>query len=262
MKVAMALLDRSLDQGIYEETVQWDTFWRTMSAVTNISQACVGGLGDSVGAYERHKMFISQAVTHKFWYSRFMLGVHKRVGQIRKPDKEVTIDVIHAIDRILELEWNQATSIAHKKRIAEMGAWIIGGFCTGLRGEEMLRIELAGTANSLVNMSKEKDAHFLFVILGRTKGNQVSGATFGIPCAPITEGTHLRPGRWVKRLVNNLHASGKRSGRLFQRRLRVAKLHEFENDFFTVLEKVQATTDLIPQDLVIQDKCGISRTIW
>jgi hypothetical protein len=232
-----------------------------MSAVTNISQACVGGLGDSVGAYKRNRMFITGVVTHKFWFSRFMLGVHKRVGQIRKPDKEVTIDVFHAADRILEAEWNQATSVAQKKKVAEMGTWFIGGFCTGLRGEEMLLIELAGTANSLCNMTRAKNAHFLFVILGRTKGNQMSGAVFAIPCAPVTEGTHLRPGRWVKRLVGIIHSSGRRTGRLFARRLRVSKMHEFANDFFTVLEKVQVATDLIPAELVIRDECGISRTI-
>jgi hypothetical protein len=141
-------------------------------------------------------MFISDVVTHKFWYSRFMKGVHKRVGQIRMP-----------------------------------------------------------------NMNDEKNAHFLFVILGRTKGNQLSGAKFAVPCAPITEGTHLRPGRWVKRLVDLLQVFGRKTGRLFARRLRVTKLHEFENDFFTVLEKVQATTELFQEDLVIRDECGISRTL-
>jgi hypothetical protein len=206
-------------------------------------------------------MFITQVVTHKFWYSRFMMGVHKRHGQVRKPDKELTVDVFHALDKILENEWLNAVTAEQKKRIAEMGAWFLGGFCTGLRGEEMLLIELAGTANSMVNMTKVKDAHFLFVILGRTKGNQLSGASFGVPWAPVTQGTHLRPGRWVKRLVDNLHVSGKRTGRLFSRKLCVSKMHEFEHDFFTVLEKVQATTDLISQDLVIRDECGISRTI-
>jgi hypothetical protein len=261
MKAAIVLLDRSLDKGVYEETVQWDTFRRSMSAVTNISQAGVGGLKDSVGAYERNRMFISNVVTHQFWYSRFMTGVHKRVGQIRRPDKEFTIDVIHAADKILEAEWENSSSAPQRKRIAEMGAWFIGGFCTGLRGEEMLKIELAGTANSLPNMTAEKDAHFLFVILGRTKNNQTSGATFGVPCALVTNGTHLRPGRWVKRLVNLIHASGRRSGRLFQRRLRVAKLHEFEDNFFTVLEKVQATTELMPRDMEIRDECGIARSL-
>ena len=38
-------------------------------------------------------------------------------------------------------------------------------------------------------------------------------------------------------------------------------MHELANNFFTALEKVQATTDLMPADLVIQDECGILRTI-
>jgi hypothetical protein len=261
MGVAVAVLDRSLDKGVYEDTVQWDTFRRVMSAATNISQAAVGGLGDSVGAYERNRMFISGSVTHKFWFSRFMGGVHKRVGQVRKPDRVLTIDIIHAVDRILESNWENARNADERKRISEMGAWIIGGFCTGLRGEEMLLIELAGTANSLAHLHDEKNPHFVYVISGRTKGDQTSGAKFGVPCCPITEGTHLRPGRWVKRLVDVIHGKGRRSGRLFSRRLKVAKLQEFENDFFTVLEKVQATTDLFPSDCAIRDECGIARSL-
>jgi hypothetical protein len=261
MKVALAVLDRSLDKGVYEATVQWDTFRRQMSGVTNISQAGVGGLGNSVGAYERNRMFISESVTHKFWFSRFMAGVHKRVGQVRKPDRVLTIDIIHAVDRILETEWENAERSDERKRIAEMGTWFLGGFCTGLRGEEMLLIELAGTANSLVHLGDPKDAHFVFVISGRTKGDQVSGAKFGVPCVPVTKGTHLRPGRWVKRLVTAIHGQGRRNGRLFNRRLKVAKLEEFENDFFTVLEKVQATSNLFPEGIDIRDECGIARTI-
>jgi hypothetical protein len=261
MSAALAVLDRSLDKGKHETTVQWDTFRRSMSAITNISQASVGGLENSVGAYERSRMWISGSVTHKFWFSRFMSGVHKRVGQVRKPDKELTIDVIHAVDKLLETEWQSARRSDEKKKISEMGAWFIGGFCTGLRGEEMLLIELAGTANSLVHMDDVKHAHFLFVVSGRTKANQLSGAKFGVPCAPVTEGTHLRPGRWVKRLVEVVQGSGRVGGRLFSRKLVKTKLMEFENDFFTILEKVQATTELIPDDFVIRDECGIARTL-
>jgi hypothetical protein len=115
--------------------------------------------------------------------------------------------------------------------------------------------------NSLVHLEDARNPHFVFVLLGRTKGSRLSRVTFGVPCAPVTEGTHLRPGRWVKRLVENLTSSGKRSGRLFTRKLQVPKTQEFEDDFFTVLEKVQATTDLLPDDLVIRDECGISRTL-
>ena len=38
-------------------------------------------------------------------------------------------------------------------------------------------------------------------------------------------------------------------------------MHEFKDDFFNVLEKVQATSDLIPDEVVIRDECGIGRTI-
>jgi hypothetical protein len=46
MSAALAVLDRSMDKGKYKTTVQWDTFRRWMSAITNISQASVGGLED------------------------------------------------------------------------------------------------------------------------------------------------------------------------------------------------------------------------
>jgi hypothetical protein len=45
------------------------------------------------------------------------------------------------------------------------------------------------------------------------------------------------------------------------RKLRPAKLMEFEEDFFKVLERVQDTTDLIPQEMCVRDAYGISRSL-
>jgi hypothetical protein len=36
---------------------------------------------------------------------------------------------------------------------------------------------------------------------------------------------------------------------------------EFEEDFFKVLERVQDTTDLIPQEMRVRDAYGISRSL-
>jgi hypothetical protein len=69
-----------------------------------------------------------------------------------------------------------------------MGTWFTGGFCTGLRGEEMVRIEFAGTAKTVdkyVYLKLEPD--FMFVVTGRSKGNQLSGAKFSVPCVGTTE---------------------------------------------------------------------------
>jgi hypothetical protein len=82
MQAAIAVLDRSLDPGVYTECVQWSTFRRTRSTIINISQAGVSGLQDSVGAYERKHVWISTVVTHQFWFSRFITGVHLQVSEI------------------------------------------------------------------------------------------------------------------------------------------------------------------------------------
>jgi hypothetical protein len=58
--------NRSLDKGVYKDTVQWDTFCKQMSTITNISQAAVAGLEDLVGAYEWNRMWISNMKLHPF----------------------------------------------------------------------------------------------------------------------------------------------------------------------------------------------------
>jgi hypothetical protein len=53
MKAGMAISDRSLDEGLYKDTIQRNTSQqRGMSMVTNILQTTVGGSEYSVGAYE------------------------------------------------------------------------------------------------------------------------------------------------------------------------------------------------------------------
>jgi hypothetical protein len=260
MKAAAGILDRSLDPGKTEEFVQWETFRGARSFVTNASQAGVAGLSDVIGAYEKDKMWISGVATHSFWFSRFMNGLHKRVGEVRHQDEPITIDVLHALESILEREWMQAVGHEAKRRVADMGAWFIVGFCSGLRGEEMLLIELSGTNLSLQFLSDATCPHFIVVVSGRTKGVQLNGTKFGIPIAATTEGTNLQPGKWIKRLCDLRIRGGDTRGRLFRRRLAPAKLFEFENDFFRLLREVQSSTDLIANTMTVETSFGILRS--
>ncbi|KAG7340358.1 hypothetical protein IV203_023901 [Nitzschia inconspicua] len=262
MQCALNILDRSMDAGLYEEKVQYETFRKMRSVATNITQAGVGALEDMVGAYERSRVWISKVPTHSFWFStRFMVGLHKRHGEVVKQDWPLPIEVLHAVDKLLESQWKRTSDKQERKRCEEMGVWFLAGFCAALRGEEMLLIELAGTANSLVFLNDETTPHFCLKILGRTKGNQLSGANFDLPCVATTAGTNLRPGRWMKRLVKTIHVEGRYTGRLFQRKLLPSRLFEFEDDFYTLLERVQASTNLIQEELDLRDEAGISRTI-
>lgn len=217
MMSAAAILDRSLDPGKSETYVQWDTFRGTRSFLTNASQAGVSGMEESVGAYEKSKLWISNVVTHSFWFSRFMEGLHKRVGEVRHQDEPITIEVLKTIETLLEEEWLQATTTKEKLKIAEMGVWFIVGFCSGLRGEEMLLIELAGTAAQLDFLADPSLPHFVLVISGPTKGNQLSGSKFGVPIVAKTEGSYLKPGKWIVRLVDLRTERNDTKGRLFRR---------------------------------------------
>ena len=58
-----------------------------------------------------------------------------------------------------------------------------------------------------------------------------------------------------------IRQKGRHTGRLFQRKLPVPRLVEFEDDWYNVLEKVQKDTDLIDKDLDLRDKAGILRSL-
>ena len=271
MGPAIALLSRSLDPGRYDTFVQWATFRKVRSTVTNVSQAGAGGLGDVIGAYERNRTWISSVATHQFFYSRFMTGIHKRVGEVVKRDEPITIEVLKYIQDLLESKWKAEISkpkpdLDTLLKITRMGLWFIGGFCAGFRGEEHLILEFAGTSASLEYLTKPPPGlppHFEFVVAGRTKNNKLSGAKFRVPVAAETAGTGLKPGIWAHRYCNLMKEAypNKQPGYLFQRNLASPKLFEFEEDFYSVLEEVQTLRpDLIASTIDVRDDFGILRS--
>jgi hypothetical protein len=66
-------------------------------------------------------MWISEVVTHSLWFSRFMLGLHKRVGETKKRDVPLTIEVVHAVHKLLEAEWRRTADPGLRWKVAEMG---------------------------------------------------------------------------------------------------------------------------------------------
>lgn len=225
MGAAVAVLDKSLDPGSHEETVQFDTFRKVRSAITNVHQASVSRMEDVVGTYERNRTWTSKVPTHSFWFAtQFMVGIRLRHGEVVKQDWPLPIDVLHTINLMLELQWKNAPDSRVQKRCAEMGVWFVVGFCSGLRGEGMLLIEYAGMANSLKFLEDKNMPHFVLVVSGRTKGNRPSGARLELPIVSTTTGTHLQLGKWIKRLVELIRSEGQGHGPLFQRKLNPPKL--------------------------------------
>jgi hypothetical protein len=115
MEIAAGILNRSLNKGKYAEHVQYATFRKARSAVTNVSQAGVSGLGATIGAYEKSRLWILEVQTHSFWFTRFMTGIHQRVGEVRKQDEPITIGVLKVVKELLELDWGRSTNAQQKR---------------------------------------------------------------------------------------------------------------------------------------------------
>jgi hypothetical protein len=177
MKVTVAVLDRSLDKGNYAAFMQWDIFWKAWSAVTNILQAGTSGLDDTVGAYAKGRMWILK-YPHTCSASLVSRWVSTRVrgNKVTRQTNHHHCTVCCVDACLLEAEWRCIEIPILRRKTMEMGAWIKGGLCTSLGGEEVILIKYAGMANSIVNLDNPtKEHHFNFVILGRNKGNELSG---------------------------------------------------------------------------------------
>jgi hypothetical protein len=125
-----------------------------------------------------------------------------------------------------------------------------------MQGEELLMVDLEGTADSLAHLDNNKNPHFKVEVIGRLKGHG-GEKRIKIPIAKTTEGTRLQPGKWVKRLVETLEQQGQKSGKILQRILWPPSLMEFQDDFHTYLEKVQATTTCIGKEVDMGDTYGL-----
>jgi hypothetical protein len=114
MAVACAILDRSLRPGRTDIFLQHNTVRKNRLMLTNIAQASASGLGDVIGSYEKLRVWILSVPTYSFWFTRVMTGFHKRVGDLKKQDKAITIDVLLEGDKILEKQNGKYLVIARR----------------------------------------------------------------------------------------------------------------------------------------------------
>jgi len=150
MKGAIAVLDKSLDPGKYEETVQAKTFRKVRRPHQHPSSGecwrngrCCWGLRTKTGVnFECLQTLI--LVFHRFHGGNKTPAWSNRQTGLGHP-----IAVLHAVEDLLEKEWRTAKNLRVREKVAEIGNLVHRRFCSGMQGEEMILVELAGTANSL-----------------------------------------------------------------------------------------------------------------
>ena len=119
------------------------------SAYSNVWHTSRYALTTSVMARYVRKTDVTSCPSYSLWFERFIVGMHKRMGDEVDQDKAVTLEVVHKLIEGLEVEYARASGDQLKESIVDMGVFILASFLAGLIGEETLKLVLGETREYL-----------------------------------------------------------------------------------------------------------------
>ena len=260
MAEAILMLERSTEPGKNAETIQFGTMRKMRSMFSNIHHASAKGQAARVMAKDAKKMTVSTGKTNGEFFERFIRGAHKRMGDVVKPDRALSLPVLHRIMEILERDWEFAND-EERELLAVEGSFYLIGFCGGLRGEEIPLTDITGIAKWWAEGEVENvDAHVTVALLGRFKGE--TGEKYHLlPLASVTS-SGLQPRLWIGRAIAALAKRGVSRGPLFQTsKGQPIRAGAMEAKFIQRLEYVQEKRpDLISQQVDVAEEYGVSRS--
>jgi hypothetical protein len=165
------------------------------------------------------------------------MGLHKRMGDVVKSDYAVTTsEIVKELLEQLDSEREVATGNRERKRIADMAFVITAGFLCGLRGEEIMKLDLGGLIKYL-EPGKNHVAcpHLIVALLGRLEGE--SGERYHMMVMARESRSAIIGGIWADRVVEVNRRNRRIKGYVFTKgRARQAKIGNFEDEFINPLE--------------------------
>jgi hypothetical protein len=240
MQIACVLLRRSLDPGKWEANIQFATARKIRSTYSNVfhSSSQVGKI--SVMAYEISKTYETHCPTYGYWFERFILGCHKRMGDMVVSDFALSVEIFRELLAGLEEDFQEAPSMTERDQLTEFANLIIFGFCCGLRGEEIVKVDVSGFLKYLeVGADHDECPHVVVPLLGRLKGEM--GERYHMMILARETKSGIRPGIWGDRLGACLRRRNRSNGFVFQSsKGRQAKVGDYDDEFLERLVQVRA----------------------
>ena len=195
------------------------------------------------------------------WFDRFMMGCHSRMGDIVKKDFAVSIEVRHELMRCLDWDWDRSTTREEKHSNAEIGKFCVVCFCSMLRGEEIVMMEMSGIVDSYDLSGRAATPHVIVPFLGRFKNEEGLVRHRKLLLVDVTR-SGLEPQKWMGRLLETNLAKGMRCVFVFWNPDSTnAKASYFRKRFLDRLYNVQQGTDLISMDLDVYEEYGERRSL-
>jgi hypothetical protein len=104
MLKACVFLDHSLNQGTNEADVQFETIRKTRSTVSNYDRTTHEELElHFLAGYKRgERETFTGTTVYREWFNRFLVGCHARMGDDKRPDQAIHMEVILEVQVTLE----------------------------------------------------------------------------------------------------------------------------------------------------------------
>jgi hypothetical protein len=134
-------------------------------------------LGDQKGHYQR----VGKDPSGSFWFSRFYQGCAKRMGQVWKPNRAMSIKLLMAVLGETEIRIQDACPGEELNSWVVLHVFIVVAYVVSLRGVEGLLLDLASLN---LHWGKREDCITL-ALLGKIKGED-GDAIHLIPCVATT----------------------------------------------------------------------------
>jgi hypothetical protein len=199
----------------------------------------------------------------EIFFEKFTRGCHKRMGDIVRTDRALSVEILCAIMHLLELDWLQSLSDIDRWWLSLEGTFYLVAFCCALRGEEVPLVDLSGVQKHFASSIRHSTPHTIVALLGRFKNETGDSNYHLLPIVSVTQ-SGLEPRRWLDRALLCCNRLGHRSGPLFfdVRTGTRFKASAFEASFHQRLLSVQCVRDdLIGASVRIEDEYGISRSL-
>jgi hypothetical protein len=239
MGVAILTVVTSLRAGVHSAIIQYDTMRKTQTWYGNAFDAGREYTCDTVVGLDQKKQYLSSSHTFGKWYSRFMKGARLRMGMIRRQNKALTSAMVLAMCRRAELDWRSAQSTARRGEVEDVVCFMLLGFGSGLRGEEVPLVSLEGLLTFWKETREEEDSYMMITLKGRFKG-ELDERWHIVPiCDETRSGIPFR--LWMERIMyRRVTLQGRTLGWLFEEKPgKRAKFGLYQDYFRTLIEKVR-----------------------
>lgn len=134
--MAVVMIQRLLHQGCYRKTVQYETVQKFQSAAFNVYLSSIDGQGDVVLEKETQKFQVTKCPIYSDFFERFNKGLHKRMGDVIRPDRAISHLLMLVLMESVERDWETAREI-DKLFSALEGTYSVLAFTQASRGEEV-----------------------------------------------------------------------------------------------------------------------------